>query len=482
MAAKAPNRSSTRKRWFSLGITRRFLVLGMQVSDILSFIFGAYLAHVVRFNTAAPDRVELTAISLSVVIAILAFPAMQAASYLALQNPWHGLKRATRAFVAVFAILALLAFGLQVTGEFSRIWVTVWILSAYFSLVCTRIWWSGFLKHGIAVGFLRERLALIHGRGTRHVEEIALHLREKGYDIETVVPLHTPPPGVPERRPVPQTPGRRYASLDDFVHRFGTEVVDRAILIPDPADERPLRQVAAPLRMIPLDVDVIPSGYDSALNGRMPRLAGGIPVVTLMTRPLSDSQVLIKRLEDLVLGTGLLIAAAPLMALIAVLVKLDSPGPVLFAQSRAGFNNVPFKIYKFRSMVVHDDAKVKQATRDDNRITRVGRILRRTSLDELPQLFNVVLGSMSLVGPRPHALAHDQEYGALIDTYIGRHRMKPGLTGWAQVNGWRGETDTLDKMLKRIEHDLYYVDGWSLYFDLKILIMTARVLYHRNAY
>jgi len=466
----------------SLGIIRGLFVLGMQITDVLSMVFGAYLAHIVRFGDEVPDRPELTAVGLSVIITLLVFPALKATGLPALENPWRGLKRASRAFVAVFLVLTMIAFGLQIVQDFSRIWVGIWLAAAYFSLVCTRIWWSGFLRHGIETGVLRERVALIHGTGTRHVDTVARHLGTNGFEIQSLVPID------PSDRPIQTIASganrgpRRHESLDAFVQDFGTETVDRAILMPDATDGRSLRQVAGPLRMVSLDVDVIPSGYDPALLGRVPRLAGGIPVVNLMTRPLSDVDVLVKRAEDLVLGTLLLLLAAPVMAVIAVLVKLDSPGPVLFSQSRAGFNNVPFRIYKFRSMYVHDDPQVRQATRDDQRITRIGRILRKTSLDELPQLLNVIMGSMSLVGPRPHALAHDREYGDLISTYIARHRMKPGLTGWAQVNGWRGETESLEKMEKRIEHDLYYVDHWSLYLDLKIILLTTRVLSHSNAY
>jgi lipopolysaccharide/colanic/teichoic acid biosynthesis glycosyltransferase len=165
-------------------------------------------------------------------------------------------------------------------------------------------------------------------------------------------------------------------------------------------------------------------------------------------------------------------------------VKLDSRGPVIYRQRRAGFNLNVFVVYKFRTMhESDDDAEVIQAQRDDARVTRVGRVLRRLSLDELPQLFNVLRGEMSLVGPRPHAVPHDQQYGRLIDGYLRRHRVLPGITGWAQVNGWRGETDTLEKMRARIEHDVWYIEHWSLALDLKILIRTALIaLGDKHAY
>jgi exopolysaccharide biosynthesis polyprenyl glycosylphosphotransferase len=177
---------------------------------------------------------------------------------------------------------------------------------------------------------------------------------------------------------------------------------------------------------------------------------------------------------DLVIGGAALIAFLPLMILIAVVVRVDTPGPALFRQRRLGRNQRPFTIYKFRSMsVTEDGALIRQATQDDPRITRVGYWLRRLNLDELPQLWNVVRGDMSLVGPRPHAIAHDDDYQRRIDSYPRRLNMKPGITGWAQVNGHRGETDTDEKMRVRVEHDLYYIDNWSLAFDAYIMLLTV---------
>jgi Undecaprenyl-phosphate glucose phosphotransferase len=201
---------------------------------------------------------------------------------------------------------------------------------------------------------------------------------------------------------------------------------------------------------------------------------GSIASLFLVRRPLDPVQVLVKRALDIILSAILLVALTPLFAVVALLVKLDSKGPVFFAQRRYGFNQVPFRILKFRSMSVMDDgAVVRQATRGDARVTRVGYWLRRLSIDELPQLWNVLKGDMSLIGPRPHALAHDQAYDRRIALYARRHNVKPGITGWAQVNGLRGETDTDAKMAARVEHDLHYIDNWSLTLDIKILFLTA---------
>ena len=210
-----------------------------------------------------------------------------------------------------------------------------------------------------------------------------------------------------------------------------------------------------------------------------------LPVFEVVQRPISGWSSALKRLLDYSVASVLLIALSPLLLLVAFAIKLDSPGPVLFMQQRLGFNNRPFAIYKFRSMYHGrgEEIAVEQAKRGDPRVTRVGRIIRATSIDELPQLLNVLNGTMSLVGPRPHALSHNEEYGQQIRGYFARHNVRPGITGWAQVKGLRGETENVDKMRRRVEHDVYYAENWSFLFDIKILIMTVLVvLFQKSAY
>jgi exopolysaccharide biosynthesis polyprenyl glycosylphosphotransferase len=217
------------------------------------------------------------------------------------------------------------------------------------------------------------------------------------------------------------------------------------------------------------------------------RRYGDIGTFRVMGKPLDEVASLVKRIEDVVLAVFCLLVTLPLMVIIALSIKLDSRGPVLFRQKRLGANNLPFDLLKFRSMYVEQtDPLGQQLTRArDPRITRVGRFLRMTSLDELPQLINVLRGEMSLVGPRPHALAASAagiSYARAISEYPIRHRVKPGITGWAQVNGWRGETTTIEQIRRRVEHDLYYVENWSLTFDLVILGRTVfAVLSRANA-
>ncbi len=221
----------------------------------------------------------------------------------------------------------------------------------------------------------------------------------------------------------------------------------------------------------------------SIIQGRLLDM-NGVPVVGICETPFTGTNALIKRISDIVLASIILALISPVMLAIAVGVKLSSPGPVIFKQRRNGLDGEEIVVYKFRSMRTMDDgAVIQQATKEDPRITKFGAFIRRTSLDELPQFVNVLQGRMSIVGPRPHAVAHNEQYRELIKAYMVRHKVKPGITGWAQVNGQRGETETIDKMQARIEYDLEYLRNWSLAFDLRIIARTLKVMFvDRNAY
>ncbi len=249
---------------------------------------------------------------------------------------------------------------------------------------------------------------------------------------------------------------------------------DSVFVIVPWSDSATINRCVSELMALPAEIHLGPERVlDRFDNMRISKL-GRIATLQLTREPLSPLEVLIKRVFDLVVAAGILVCLAPFLAWIALLIRLDSAGPVFFVQRRYGFNQRPFRIIKFRTMTTTDDGDViVQARHNDTRVTRVGRWLRAWSIDELPQLLNVIKGDMSLVGPRPHALSHNREYEQKISLYARRHNVKPGITGWAQVNGLRGETDTDDKMLKRVEHDLHYIDNWSLWFDVKILLLTA---------
>lgn len=234
----------------------------------------------------------------------------------------------------------------------------------------------------------------------------------------------------------------------------------------------------------PVTTFLVPDIFFNELTHPRMYSIGGVPAIGITTSPLLGSAGWLKRLEDIMLGALILTLVSPLMLLIAVAIKLTSRGPVLFRQMRYGLDGRPIGVFKFRTMTVCEDgAEIRQATKDDQRVTPLGALLRRTSMDELPQFFNVLAGDMSIVGPRPHASAHNEYYRRLIPSYMLRHKLKPGITGWAQVNGWRGETDELYKMEKRVEFDLHYIRNWSVWLDIRIIFQTIfHVLFERNAY
>jgi Undecaprenyl-phosphate glucose phosphotransferase len=250
------------------------------------------------------------------------------------------------------------------------------------------------------------------------------------------------------------------------------------------ADTRRRDFLSEKLRMLPLPVRLLPDQAADSIFSRCARQFGSEILFDLQQAPLSQLSLVSKRILDVTLSTVALVLSLPLLLLVSIAIKLDSPGPILFRQSRRGFNGKDFKIYKFRSMTVLEDGEsISQARRGDHRVTRVGRVLRTTSIDELPQLFNVLRGEMSLVGPRPHAIAHDSAYNESIANYAFRHHVKPGITGWAQVCGSRGETAKLDLMKKRVELDIWYVNHWSLWLDMWIILLTCfEVVRGRNAY
>lgn len=274
--------------------------------------------------------------------------------------------------------------------------------------------------------------------------------------------------------------------IDDLIAaaRLG-EIDDIVVAMPWNAD-REVIQAVERLKELPVNVlissDLV--GFQLAFRPMLGHFRQ-LPLFEVVQRPISGWSSVIKKIEDLILASACIILLSPLLITIAIAIKLDSPGPVLFRQPRLGFNNRRFDIYKFRSMY-HEavpEERVQQATREDPRVTRVGRFIRRTSIDELPQLFNVLQGSMSLVGPRPHALSHNAEFSEQVRGYFARHKVKPGITGWAQVHGFRGETDTIDKIRSRVEHDVYYAENWSLLLDIRILVMTGLVvLFQKSAY
>lgn len=250
--------------------------------------------------------------------------------------------------------------------------------------------------------------------------------------------------------------------------------IDRIYIAMNMQEEAKIKKIVQQLTDTTCSVLLIPDIFTFNILQARTEEINGVPVVPLFDTPLSGINMIFKRLEDIIVSTVILLLISPVLLVISVAVKFSSPGPVLFRQLRYGMDGKPIRVWKFRSMrVMENDENVVQATKNDIRVTKVGKFLRSTSLDELPQFFNVWCGQMSVVGPRPHAVAHNEQYRALIQGYMLRHKVKPGITGLAQINGWRGETDTLEKMEKRIEYDLLYIRGWSIWLDLKIIFLTV---------
>jgi Undecaprenyl-phosphate glucose phosphotransferase len=267
-------------------------------------------------------------------------------------------------------------------------------------------------------------------------------------------------------------------TVDDLIDFVRDHEVDEVIVaLPWSAEDR-LAALIERVKVLPVDIQLSPYGFGYRITAPQITSAGDLPLLTAVQRPLKASDAAVKAVEDWLAGIGLLLLFLPVMAFIAIAIRLDSPGPVFFRQPRHGWNNRVIHVYKFRTMyhAATDLTGGRQTSRDDERITRVGRFLRRTSLDEIPQLLNVVRGEMSVVGPRPHPIGMKTEEKLcheIVAGYAQRHKMKPGITGWAQIHGWRGATDTSYQLRKRVEHDIHYVENWSLWLDIKILLMTA---------
>ncbi|HUC61873.1 MAG TPA: undecaprenyl-phosphate glucose phosphotransferase [Alphaproteobacteria bacterium] len=384
---------------------------------------------------------------------------------------------------AILVCLTLISYFTKTSQEFSRLWLAVWVAFSFVLMLIVRIvvhWqlvrWQrmGRLKISIAIVGATE-LALRLIRQVRGQEAEQYRLVGVYDDRATRVPPAFAELGV-----------RRAGAVSDLVARFREEPIDEIVLALPWSESQRIKTILQELRTLPTSVRLCPEtvGFELPVHGFS--TVAGVPMLGIFERPLAGWSVVAKAIEDRVAGALVLLLMAPLMFWIAVAIKVTSPGPVLFGQRRYGFNNNEFVLYKFRTMVAdaaRDEGVVPQATRNDPRVTRLGAFLRRTSLDELPQLFNVLKGDMSMVGPRPHAIVHNQQFATLIDDYLSRHRVKPGMTGWAQVNGLRGEIDSPQKIQLRVQYDLYYIDHWSLLFDLKILLLTLFVGFvNENAY
>lgn len=392
-------------------------------------------------------------------------------------------KQLTLAFISCALVLASIGAALKINVNYSRLWFSGWFASglviALIVRACIYPWLIRMRRSGrfdirtiiVGAGDQGQQLSRFLSSNKK------LTLRLLGFIDDRRGRLSPTIDGLPVIGDI--------ENLMDMIKRG--EVDQVLIALPWYAHKR-INDVVSVLAMAPVKIRLASDLVGFAYINKSVSMLGGLPVFNLFDRPISGLSYLLKTLEDMILGVIITIILLPVMLVIAIIVKLDTPGPVFFRQMREGFNHQPILVWKFRSMrdELCEQTAITQATKRDPRITRSGAFLRKTSLDELPQIFNVLRGEMSIVGPRPHApstKAAGKEFHTIIHNYASRHRVKPGITGWAQVNGYRGETDTEDKLIKRVEHDLYYIDNWSVWFDLLIIARTfVSVLKADNAY
>lgn len=378
-------------------------------------------------------------------------------------------------WTAVFFLLAATIFALKTGNEISRGANLLFAILGFGALIAHRFFWRRMLTEGVVKRrFSGRRIVLItdHGRPTE--SNLPQVLASLGFRLERHFTL--PPPEQGSRR-------REKVISSAIAYVRGSEIEE--IVVGADLNHWPeLRSLITELRILPFPVNLVPTGAVSEIFRQPTHALGNAICIEVQRGPLTPFEYSVKRCIDVMLSGAGLLALVPLLVIVAIAIKLDSPGPVLFKQRRCGFNGRCFQILKFRTMsVLENGTAVIQAQRIDNRVTPLGKWLRRTSIDELPQLLNVLEGSMSLVGPRPHAVAHDTQFDKVVRNYASRHRVKPGLTGWAQVNGCRGATPTPMDIERRVERDLWYIDNWSFGLDFAILLQTVtEVLRCRNAY
>ena len=388
-------------------------------------------------------------------------------------------------WAVAFTALVAGVFFLKIGAEFSRVWLATWFLAGGLGLIASRFAMSATLSRLAHQGRLYRRAA-IYGAGDVTADLISQLEADMAGDIR-ICGIFDERDDVRSSNLIGGYP--RLGGIADLVSLGRTTRIDLVIVaLPISAEER-VAQVMKTLCVLPAEIKLSARATKLRFTPGTYSHVGSVAMIDLYDKPIADWGTVSKWLFDKIAGLFALILLAPVMAGIALAVKLDSRGPVLFRQKRYGFNNELIEVFKFRSMYVDacDEGATKLVTKGDPRVTKVGRFIRAASLDELPQLFNVMIGNLSLVGPRPHAMqakAAGELYDEVVDGYFIRHKVKPGITGWAQIHGWRGETDTAEKIQQRVACDLFYIENWSVFLDAYILMMTPYALISRreNAY
>jgi putative colanic acid biosysnthesis UDP-glucose lipid carrier transferase len=466
--AEAASRGDLGRRR-GLPISYRAIPVIALLIDVLLIAASALLAEVVYNGFPFGPNGEFShSMAAAIFVAMLFVAAMRVQK---LYNPAQlvVMEDQTRsvlsAWCGAFLILASGVFTWGVSHDLSRGDILLfWAFGAAALLAHRAAWWFG-LPRALESGALRGRTAISLTCEDSVPQRFVENLTRHGYHL--VGHFH-----------LPSTDEGRDDVIDHVISLCRTSEIEEVVLFVDPERMTHVRAIARRLRVLPLPITFVPFGTLAQLFQRTHNDIGDTVAIELQRAALTPLEQAAKRTLDIIVSTAAVLLLSPLMIAVAVAIKLDSKGPVFFRQTRHGFNGRPFGIYKFRSMTVMEDGDVvTQARKSDNRVTRVGRWIRRLSIDELPQLLNVLNGEMSIVGPRPHASAHDRFFTSAIEKYAFRHHVKSGITGWAQVCGARGETDTLDKMQKRVELDLWYINNWSLWLDVSIMIRTIFVVF-----
>jgi Undecaprenyl-phosphate glucose phosphotransferase len=419
------------------------------------------------------------------VLAMLAFQTADIYQVQAFRGHEKQYFRLASAWSVVFLIVIGVSFFAKAGDQFSRLWLGSYYVVGLAALIGFRRLLFVLVRGWTKEGRLARRTVLVGG-GTDGEILLGALASQRDSDVRVIGLFDD---RGDDRSPQAVAGGRKLGTVDGLVEFARRTRVDLVIFsLPISAEDRIL-QMLKKLWVLPVDIRLSAHNDKLRFRPRSYSYLGKIPVLDVFDRPITDWDVVMKWLFDKLVGGFALLLAAPLMALTAILIKLDSPGPVFFKQRRHGFNNELIEVYKFRSLYADqtDHTAQKSVTKNDPRVTRVGRFIRKTSIDELPQLINVVFkGDLSLVGPRPHAVnqkLENRQFDEAVDGYFARHRVKPGITGWAQINGWRGELTSYDQIKQRVEHDLYYIENWSLLFDFCILAKTPfALLKSENAY
>jgi len=463
------------------------VVLGGIVRVVELVLIAAIGGAVYLYTTFPVEGFEWRYVFADLAIAMAAvttFQLFDVYSTQAFRTHVHQLSRLSIAWTLVFLIALALAFFIKFEDTFSRAWAGGWYGIGLIALFADRLILTSMVRRWARSGRLVRRVIIVGGG--REGESLVRALEHEADSDLRICGVFDDRGG--ERSPQVVAGIPKLGTVDDLVEFTRRTRVDLILVsLPLTAEERVLHMVRK-LWVLPVDVRLAAHMSKLRFRPRAYSYIGNVPVLDIFDKPIADWNMVMKTVFDRVVGTLALIGLAPVMALTALAIKLDSRGPVFFRQRRLGFNNEVIEVYKFRSMY-HDKADPlarSVVTRNDPRVTRVGRFIRKTSIDELPQLLNVLRGELSLVGPRPHAVeanTANKLWEEVVDGYFARHRVRPGITGWAQINGWRGEVNTPDKLQHRVEHDLYYIENWSLLFDMYILMRTPfALLKTENAY